>query len=55
VTNKRTNLGKTYLLNINTSITKIANANNTILINKKGTDWGIIDLFLNTWMIDLRK
>jgi len=29
VANKRTNLGKTYLLKINTSVTNIANANTT--------------------------
>lgn len=29
VANKRTNLGKTYLLNINKSITNRANANTT--------------------------
>lgn len=42
VANKRTNLGKTYLLNINTSITNIANAKTTWLIKKKGTNWGMI-------------
>lgn len=44
VANKRTNLGKTYLLNINTSTTKIANAKTTWLIKKKGTNWGMVYL-----------
>jgi hypothetical protein len=42
VANKRTNLGKMYLVKINTSVTKIANANTTWLIKKKGTNWGIV-------------
>jgi hypothetical protein len=43
VANKRTNLGKTYLLKINTSVTNIANANTTWLIKKKGTNWGMVN------------
>lgn len=49
VANKRTNLGKTYLLNMNTSTTNIANENTTWFIKKKGTNCGMLYLF--TFMV----